>query len=297
MGRHWLKAFSLFFALILWAYVVSTLPQNFTKNVPLEFLLPDDISLVSSSAREVTISMRGARAFLYQLKNQLLHLPVDLRQFRGPFDFQVEIPLGTQMIPHPSGVDLKLLRPESIRVQLSKKGKKKLALRPSLAGEFAKGLVLEKIKVTPSEIIVSGPEKEIEQLQFVPLEVLNREQLADQGSVQLNSTLDPQVFQFSNPGPFKVEYKLRAKAANVTLKKIKIRFVSSRQVVNSSEKFASLEVMASEKNRTFKKDEVQVYAEVNNDKPGTYSIELRAELPEDVHLVEVFPRKISVTVK
>ena len=297
IGRHWLKLFSLVFAILLWAYVLSTLPKEYMRTISLEYLLPDNASLVSTSAKEVQVLLRGPRAFLQQLKNQKLPLPIDLRQFNGPFEYPIEVPITSIAFPLPPGVEMKIIHPLMVRLQLGNRLVKKLPLRSTLTGDFRKGLHLEQMQISPEMVEVIGPDKELSQMQFVALEAIERGSLGDHGELYRQAVIDSARFSLSPPGPYKVEYKLKASSANFTLKNIKIRFVSTRPIVSSTPQEVSLEVLVEGGEREISKDEVKVYADIPYEKAGSYSINLRAELPEDIHLVKMFPKRISVTVK
>jgi len=95
----------------------------------------------------------------------------------------------------------------------------------------------------------------------------------------------------------KLHYQVRPTSANLTLKKLKIRFLSSKKIVSASHRYATLEVLAEEPGRKISKSEVQIVADIPESSSGKVNIALKALLPDDIHLLKVHPEKISVKIK
>src|SRR5690606_13626934 len=95
-----------------------------------------------------------------------------------------------------------------------------------------------------------------------------------------------------------MHYKVKPKKANLTLKNIPVRFLSTSTRINSKVKEVALDVLVPEQSEgLLTKDKVQVIADVPEGKRGQVQVDLRAVLPEGVHLLQIHPASINITVR
>lgn len=102
----------------------------------------------------------------------------------------------------------------------------------------------------------------------------------------------------TNPGPVSFSYKIKPNKANVTLKKVKIRFLTTRGRFKSSHSLVSLDVLVSgDSDKKIKKSEIKVIADIPDVGRGRVKVKLRAEVPEGVHLLKIHPETINVRLR
>src|SRR5690606_30446659 len=107
--------------------------------------------------------------------------------------------------------------------------------------------------------------------------------------------LDPRI-QMSM-GSTQFHYEVIATRANMILRKIPIRFLSSKMIKNANRRFVTLMVLADKgSEEKLSLDDVKVVAEVPERRKGTIDVALKATLPEGVHLLDITPPQVRVVV-
>lgn len=294
--RHLYKFLSVFFALSLWFYVLNSEPLEVEKMVGLTFISPPDLAVVNLPPREVKVKLRGSRAFMNNLFKQDEKIVVDLTDYpvRDTSGFNVNLGVGD--VPVPFGVDVLEINPHQFKVVLEREIKKRVPLRPQLSGDLPAELKLMESSMSPEEVMISGPVEIMRKVTSLKTTTIDRTELQGEGEVRVGIVdLDPRV-SLEDSGPYAWNYKVKPNKANLTLKNIDIRFLTTSSSFRATTKSVSLDVLAPE-GVVLKKSDVQVVAEIPDGSQGKLSVKLRAILPEGVYLRQINPETISVIVR
>src|SRR5690606_629240 len=93
-------------------------------------------------------------------------------------------------------------------------------------------------------------------------------------------------------------YDIKPTRANMILRKIPVRFLSSRMIKSANRRFVTLMVLADKGSETkLSAADVKVIAEVPVRGKGVIQVPLKVELPEGVHLLEISPQNIKIVVE
>lgn len=294
--RHLYKALSLFFSISLWFYVLNSEPLEVEKVVGLTYLSPPDLAVANLPPREVRVKLKGSRAFMNNLFKQDEKIVVDLNNYpvREPSGFNVNLGVGD--VPVPFGVDVLEINPHQFKIVLDREIRKKVPLRAQLTGDLPSELKLMDSSMSPENVMIKGPVEIMRKVTSLKTTAIDRTDLQGEGEVRVGiSDLDPRL-EVDDSGPYAWNYKIRPNKANLTLKNIDIRFLTTSTSFRAATKAVSLDVLAPE-GIELKQSDVQVVAEIPDGSQGKLTVKLRAILPDGVYLRQINPETISVIVR
>ena len=292
-SRHFLKVVSLLFSFFLWFYVLNSEPQIVEQTVVLKLKSPKGLSVSNIVPTNVKIQIKGSRAFVRTVLKREDSVHVDLKNYpikkKGGFN----VFLGPTDVTVPFGVEVLTITPETFKVQLQKEIRKEVPIKPVFVGQIAPDLKLIKKSFSPKKILISGPIEILRKISKIQTAPIDMSTLQGEGDMKISlGELDQRV-SIKRLTAVDFNFSVKPRKANLTLKKIKIKFLSSSLRISSKSKFVSLDVLAPEGVKLNRSD-IQVIADVPDSK-GTHSVKLRANLPEGIHLLQINPQSIKVT--
>jgi len=298
LSKHFVKVISLVMSILFWFYVISSEPIKINRKVHISFIVPQGLAIGNPVSSEIDVTLKGARAFLANLFVKEEKIFIDLKSFSYKKKKPFPVFINSSDIPVPLGVKVIAITPNKIELVLEKKIFKKVPIQAVLAGEVSQDLELIKSYTTPKFLLIGGPRelmRTISKLYTVPIDTTV---LKDKGSLKVNlADLDRRI-DYKNKKNIEYIYHIRPKKANLTLKNIKIRFLTSSRKIFSRNKFVSLSVLDTEGgNRVIKKTDVQVIADIPEGAVGKVRVKLKAVLPPGIHLSKIHPEFIDVSVK
>lgn len=160
--RNWqLKLLALFLALILWIVLIPEEKTFAEKNLSIHLELtniPPDIEVVEKPESTINLKVRARKRILNQLTPEDFLAQLDLSKASI---YQQEYPLDVKMIKTPPGVEIVSYNPLYVHVKLEKTKRIEMEVVPTIIGRPAEGYKIAKIEVTPSRVMVSGPESKV----------------------------------------------------------------------------------------------------------------------------------------
>ena len=295
ISRHFLKLVSVIFAFFLWFYVLNSEPQVVEQVVSLNLKSPPGLSVANIVPTKVKVTLKGSRAFIRNVLKREDSVHVDLKNYPIKKKGGFKVFLGPNDVTVPFGVEVLALAPDSFDVTLQKEIRKEVPIRPELVGEIATDLKLISKKISPKKVLISGPIEVLRKISKVHTAPIDVSHLQGSGELKISlGDLDQRV-SVKRFTAVDFKYVVKPRKANLTLKKIKINFLSSSTRIKSKIKYVSLDVLAPE-NVKITRSDIQVIAEVP-DKKGAHRVKLRAKLPEGIHLLQINPQSINVSIR
>jgi YbbR domain-containing protein len=296
--RHILKIMSLLFAFGIWFYVVNSEPIEIEKKYPITFLTPKGRAVNSSLNREVTVKLRGPRSLVMNILRDQESVFIDLKKYKNSKRKKMKIEINDSDIPVPFSVKVLQLKPKKITLTLEKKIKKILTIKPSLVDNLPSDQRLVKYNVEPSKISVTGPASvlsKISSLETLPIDLSN---LLNNGKMEVTLSEGDERLEYKLEDPLTFWYEIKPKAANLTIKNIPIRFLTSKKKYKASIGQVSLSVLApDDKAHDLRKSDVQVIADIPEKARGKVKVKLTANLPQGILLLQIHPEYITVNIK
>ncbi len=167
-----LKAVSLLLALILWITILGFKREEIRKNVKLEPLLPPGMVIINKIPSYIQFTLSGPRVVLKNIEKKIQPIRPDLRRSR-------ETTIGFSVSPDllgdlGNGVRVTSFYPPNILIRLEEVVERYIPVKPTLKGLPAEGFEVGQVRVTPSQVAVSGPKgllQMIESLGTEPFDV------------------------------------------------------------------------------------------------------------------------------
>lgn len=279
----------------LWFYVLNSEPVRVVRDIPLRLVLPKGQVVANEWPQTVKVELKGARVFIETLQANGLEVSAEL----AAAPKRQTVRFSPSMIPVPFGVEVISIIPDTHVMQLVKESAKTLKVRPVFFGDPGPDMAFDVEKVEPATIKITGPWSLLKDVADLPTASINWADVdttKNQLKIQLRE-LDPRL-RLDGVSEVEVFYKLRPKKANLTLKNIPIRFLSSSRRINSRVREVALDVLVPEGNeRALTKENVQVVADIPEGKKGQLKVDLRAVLPDGVHLLQIHPPSINISIK
>lgn len=297
LNKHLLKIISLFLSITLWFYVLNSEPLEVERKMALVLLPPPGLALNVEVPRDVSVKIRGNRTFVQDLMASNEKLYIDLKDH--PYDQETfAVTFSSDMIPVPFGIEVLEVTPQQVVLSLEKEIKKYVPVKAKIVGDLSNDLRLTKRKIEPKQFLISGPRSVLKTIGLIETLPIDLATLEGSGRIKTPvEALDSRVVieNFKEP---EFEYTIRPNKANFTLKNVKIHFLSASGHIESKDQFAALDVLIpqSDSKPGLKASEVKVIAEIPAGSSGKVRVRLRAELPSNIHLLQIHPEYINVSV-
>ncbi|EQC51881.1 YbbR-like domain-containing protein [Bacteriovorax sp. DB6_IX] len=290
---HILKILSLITSVFLWFYVVNSEPITIKRVFEIDVISPVGLGVDKMSSQRVKVTLKGARAFLKEYKEDDLNISIDLSKRKLKKQRSIQYFIKDSDILLPFGVDVVQLEPERITINFDKLINKKIPIKSNIAGSLPPDLKLIHAKISPGSVSIEGPRSVMKTVGVTKTKLIDISGLTGNGEIDVELEELPHYVHYMNKEKFKLKYDIRPKKANMNLKNIPINFISTTHKFKPSKRAVSIDVLAPE-GRSIRSSEVKVYAEIPAKKKGNFNVKLRAILPEGVHLLQINPETIRV---
>jgi YbbR domain-containing protein len=299
LSRHTLKFISVFFAITLWFYVLNSAPIVIEKKIPLNFKLPKGMAISNLIDSEVTVKLKGSRVFMRNIFQQNNFIFLNLTKFiLNKKKKEIDVKLSPADVPVPFGVEVLEISPKNLNIRLEKLAKKTVPIIPTLIGEVGTEFKLIKESLIPDKLEIEGPRSLVKEIKSISTTAIDISSLQKSGELKVAAVDIDTRLSISTKESIFFHYEIRPRKANITLKNVRIRFLSSAKRVTSKTRVVSLDVLMPEgKDQSIKSSQVEVVADIPDGSKGTLEVPLRAKLPEGVFLLKINPEKVKVFVK
>ena len=165
-----MKVSAVLLSVFLWFFVTSRGQSEISLEAPLEFKdIPVDLGIVSSSAKSVTLTVRGQERFMKNLNTADVRVFLDLsRAKQGEGIFHV----NKEDVKLPFTMTVMSAVPDSIKVRLEEMISKNVPVAPQVIGSPEKGVVVS-LSVEPKTVSIRGLKSEIRKVDLLKTEVFD----------------------------------------------------------------------------------------------------------------------------
>ncbi len=297
INKHLLKLISFVFAVILWFFVLSSRPIEVDYVLPISFESPIGKGISSLLDKNIKLKLKGSRIYIKNYINEqnLINLKLDKKNKVSKNKYKFS--LATDSFHLPFGVSVVDFSPKEILVEVDKIIYKKVPVKLNLRNDLNEKYRILGSSVSPSEVMIQGPRNTMRKISHIltdpiPLSDISSDKLM---KVKLE-TLDSRIsFKENNTSLVDVELLIRPKQSNLEIKNNMIYFLSSTQKFIPSVKMAKLSVLVNDAN-SFHLDrkKIRVVAIIPETNRKKIKVELKAELPDEIHLLKIKPKFIEV---
>ncbi|MGH7360598.1 MAG: CdaR family protein [Candidatus Methylomirabilales bacterium] len=167
--RAWLadnfgmKVLSLGLAVALWVVVLTEQKAVVNLNVPVNVgQIPRNLMVINDPVEYVALKVRGPQSVVQALGPNEVTLPGTFA--RDVKEGENNLTLRPEEFQVPRGIEVLSVSPGRIRLVLEAADERRLEIIPKFRGEPAKGHALGKVRITPKEVRVVGPQGELKRL-------------------------------------------------------------------------------------------------------------------------------------
>lgn len=291
-----LKILSFFFGVSLWFYVLNSDPIEVEKSVAVEFLTPAGFALKSLPPSDLKIKLKGSRTFVDHLFVQDEKVSIELTKEEVNQRNGTQVKFSEQNIPLPFGVEIVEVDPPLVKLEFDKQISRDIPVKINFTGSLPSELRMIKSSLDRKEFRVKGPRFLVSGLKSVLTAPVNLNALRGTGTKKLALLdLDPRLV-IEQESAVELNFEIKARQANTTLKNVKIFFLSSDNQFKPERRKVTLDVLVPEDgNVQLTESTVKVIAVLDRGSEKVQTVNLKAELPDGVHLVKINPSQIKVT--
>ncbi len=284
-------------SLSLWFYVLNSEKVEVDRNFKIEYILPDKTGFTIIPPSEVKISLKGPKAFLDSFLSRRNVLPIDLSLETQNSKGVYNISLKEGYLDLPLGVEVLEFENPNINLKTGPLIRKSFPLQLNLIGKVSPKSKMISSNISPSSVILEGTKEALKGIKKLETRPLDLSKLNGEGEVDLGFLDLPKNVNVVDDLVPKFQYKIVPSEINYVVKDVPIRFLSSRTVLESSQKQVSLLVYLEDETRNIDRDEVQVVADIPEGGENNQTVSLKATVPSGVHLLEITPKEIKVKLK
>lgn len=266
------------------------------KSIPLEVITSSNLALLTPLPKEIIYSLKGPRAIVRLLVDRDEKIIIDLRNQVITPNHKHFFSFKQSDIDLPLGVHVQKILPGNIELSFDEKVKKSVPVNLQFSGHVNENYKQIYSKITPTHIDLYGPKKELANLKEVVTNPISLSTLRGEGhfSVQILGLSD-NVGILNQTLP-EYSYKVQAMRANLILKNLTIVYKTKRKIIRKLNAMATLFVYNPHDEKLMKSD-VEVIAEIEDDKSGEQVVNLKAKLPSKMDLVKIQPERVNVTLE
>lgn len=162
-----MKVSAVLIAVFLWFFVTSQGQSEISLEAPLEFKdIPAELGIAGSSAKAVTLTIRGQERFMKNLNASDLRVFLNLGKAKPG---EMVYPVNKEDVKLPFAMTVTNVTPPSVRVKLEEVMFKTVPVQPQLLGSPEKGAVIS-IVVEPRAAVIRGLKSELRKIDMIRTE-------------------------------------------------------------------------------------------------------------------------------
>lgn len=184
-GGDWiLKFFSLATATVLYFFVAVQSETPVEVDFPIQFRLPEDVTLTGDSPNTVHVTLQGPWAtFRAFSPTELQAVSIDLSEAGpGPIERQID----TTDIPSPIGMRVLSVRPSKIQLMLERMMERQIPIRVDIRDRPAYGYEIVDVHSDPAKARVVGPVSQVQSLDAIYTRALSIAEREDDVSTDVD---------------------------------------------------------------------------------------------------------------
>ena len=206
--RHSLKIIAIFFAVSLWFYVLNSEPLQIERKLSINYITPKGYTVASLSEKEVTLKIKGSKAFIQNIFTNKEKLNVDLNPYFSSSGKSFKVKFYASDVSVPFGVEILDITPKETNIELDRMVMMEMPVKVQYIGDAPRDRKIKEVIIEPKNIMISGPIeilKSVTRLDTAPVNLAMFSK--DEGSTTVSlSDLDPRL-KVEESSKIKLKYK------------------------------------------------------------------------------------------
>ncbi|MBP9681079.1 MAG: hypothetical protein KBD76_06715 [Bacteriovorax sp.] len=206
--RHSLKIIAIFFAVSLWFYVLNSEPVQIERKLAVHYILPKGLGIASLPVSEVTLKLKGSKAFIQNVFSNKERLNVDLNPYFVSSGKNFKVKFYASDVSIPFGVEILDISPKETTIELDRVVMTEFPVKVHFIGNPPKDRKIKELEVVPRDLMISGPAEIVKVVLHIDTAPVNLALMnKDEGSVSIGLVdLDPRL-KFEESSRVKIKYR------------------------------------------------------------------------------------------
>lgn len=297
--NFYLKFVAAILTLSLYIWVSEDRETIVAGTAPVRVVIPENMILVSEPLDRIKVTIRGRWSDINRFDPSQLDA---IRLTLSTADRDTVVPISTDMVRVPPGLRVVSVEPSHMIVQLEYGAQKAVKIVPTLVGQPGLSYAVGDTSVTPSEIIISGPERTLD-----PISAMSTEPIDITGRVasfqkQVRLRLDAPHVSYDVEQAIIVHVDITSQEISRTFDNIPVIAVNTTHETNVSPEFTQITVRGPKSVvELMRRDVIRAELDMSEEaqRPaGTFSKEVIVRnLPPNVELTRIYPTSFRVTTR
>jgi YbbR domain-containing protein len=165
-----LKIVSLLLAFLLWVQIGGQQVVQRTVSAPVQFInIPPDLEIASDYAHQVQLVVSSDRRSVGAERQMAVVI-----NLQGSRSGDLVIPLSeNNVLNQPPGLAVRQITPARINLRLERTARRIVSVKPLVVGDPADGYEVTDVRVVPSEVVITGPQSDVEAVSSATTESVN----------------------------------------------------------------------------------------------------------------------------
>jgi YbbR domain-containing protein len=291
-----LKFFALLLALLAWLALGSEERTETSLQVVLEITnLPKNLMITNEIPSQIEVRVQGPRSVIRELTTEKLHKQIDLAGAKSGSRSEIFTPNGLNF---PRGVVVTRIRPSAISVELDQAIIRRVEVQPVIKGSPAQGFEVGEIDVSPKEVLLRGPQREINQLKHINTIPIDINKLSSSVTKDVELDFQNLPLTYLDSQPLIAKISIKPKLEIKTYHKIVIVPIGSTGPLRLKPSKVSVKVRGPITNlELLRPEDISARINLKNLKSGLYEAKVVVSVPDGLEVVKVSPEKISARIK
>jgi YbbR domain-containing protein len=203
-----LKILSLVISVLLWMAISREPRAEVTLAVPIEFHnSPDNLEINSENIQQVQVRAAGPAGAVHSVSAADVHAFVSLDAAtpgEHTYDLHVRVPRDVEVVQ---------IIPSQFRVSFDNRATKQVDVRPRVIGATAPGFRMIDVKVDPSTVKITGPEKRVNSIDAVITDPVDASGVMGHATFNTHIYVSDPLVRLSGPSTARVTVVTDTKAA------------------------------------------------------------------------------------
>ena len=300
--KNWpVKLICFVLAILLYIFHRSAMVDKRSFVLPLEVVQDGIVMPVGNYPKNVTVIVRANTEEITSVHASQIRAYVNINHITkgGEYTVPVNVSVTDELMRY-DPFEIKV-KPETIKIDVERKSKKFVEIKPSIIGEPEHGYFVSEVTVDPSFVTMSGPEALLTEIDELKTDVIDIDKMSTNLVTETECMELNKIIEIDNPGPYDVTIKIEPKLMEKSFEGLRV------QAVNLPEGFELVSqmpvtgivlqgIMPMLENFNLNAYSVQVDLSSIRDS-GTFELPVRYIYPSYFKLVRKNVDKVNVEVK
>jgi hypothetical protein len=295
------KVLSIALAIIIFVFHRwSVLEERFFSN-PLEIEESVTLAPASPYPRMIRISLRGEANSIYPILDDDIETFLDLTPYTSPGTYRIPIQIrkkGTALGVEPLEINME---PLDVMVELDQKISKYVHLSPSFQGYLETGYEMVSYTMTPSQVVVDGPQRLMDSLTELSTEFIELGGRSDDFSTSVRILNRDPLLTIRGDGMTEVRGVVRRLVIirNFTNLPVELNGLPGQFTAETGGLIGSVRLEGTQRDlEAYEPDRAVLHLDCSQiTEPGAYTLAVQADIPREFTLIRQDPAQVSIQVR